>query len=83
MRFFFFALESDEDVSEKSDDEGSRSGFTSSSCVSSCFEISVDRVSLLSSNQVTISVGSVRGIFSELQVSCSKTSLVSSSEFLK
>ena len=42
---FFFALESDDYVSDKSDDEGSGYGFTSGSCVSSCFELSVDRVS--------------------------------------
>ena len=45
MIFFFFAFESDEDVSDESDDEGSGSGFTSGSYVSSCFELSVDRVS--------------------------------------
>ena len=43
--FFFFALESDDDVSDKSDDEGSVSGVTSGSCVSSCFELFVERVS--------------------------------------
>ena len=45
MIFFFFALESDDYVSDESDDEGSGSGFTSSSYVSSCFELSVDQVS--------------------------------------
>ena len=45
MLFFFFALESDGDVSEESYDEGSGSGFTSGSYVSSCFELSVYRVS--------------------------------------
>ena len=43
--FFFFALESDDDVFDESDDEGSGSGFTSGSYVSSFFELSVDRVS--------------------------------------
>ena len=38
MRLFLFALESDEDVSDESDDEGSGSGFTYGSFVSSCFE---------------------------------------------
>ena len=50
LAFFFFALESDEDVYDESDDEGSGSGFTSGLFVSSCFELSIDRVSLLSSN---------------------------------
>ena len=44
MLLFFFALESNDDESDESDDEGSGSGFTSGSCVSSCFELSVDRV---------------------------------------
>ena len=43
--FLFFAIESDDDVSIKSDDEGSGSRFTSGSCDSSCFELSIDRVS--------------------------------------
>ena len=43
--FFFFALESDDDISDESYDEGSESGFTSGLYVSSCFELSVDRVS--------------------------------------
>ena len=60
LAFFFFALESDEDISGEYDDDGSGSGFTSGLCVYSCFELSVDRVSLLSSNRVTISVVSVR-----------------------
>ena len=45
MLLFFFDLESDDDVSDESDDEGSGSGFTSGSYVSSCFELSVDQVS--------------------------------------
>ena len=45
MILFFFALESNDDVSDEPDDEGSGSGFTSGSYVSSCFELSVDRVS--------------------------------------
>ena len=59
MLFFFFDLQSDEDVSDKSDDEGSGSGFTSGSYVSSCFELSVDRVKLLLSSRVTIFIVSV------------------------
>ena len=43
--FSFFALESDDDVSNESDDEGSVSGFTSGLSFSSCIELSVDRVS--------------------------------------
>ena len=36
LRFFFFDLESDEDVfDDESDDDGSGSGFTSGSCLSS------------------------------------------------
>ena len=76
---FFLALESDEDVSDESEDEGSGSGFTSGSCLSSCFEISVDRVNGLLCNGVIKSVGRVSGTFS---VSRSKTSLVSNSELL-
>ena len=57
--FFFLALDYDEEVSDESNNEGSGSGFTSSFCLSSCFEISIYRVSLLSSNRVTISVGSI------------------------
>ena len=60
MLFFFFALESDDDVSDESDDEGSGSGFASVSCVSPCFELFVDRLSSLLSSRVTIFVGSVR-----------------------
>ena len=46
LRFFFFALESDEDVSDDdSDDEGFGSGYTSGPCISSFFELSIDRVS--------------------------------------
>ena len=41
---FLFALESDDDVSDESDDEGYGSEFTSGLCVSSCFELSADRV---------------------------------------
>ena len=44
MLFFFFALESDDDVSDESDDEGSGSGFNSGLYVFSCFELSVDCV---------------------------------------
>ena len=57
LAFFFFALESDEDVYDESDDEGSVSGFTSGLFVSSCFELSIDRVSCLSSNRVTNEYG--------------------------
>ena len=60
LRFFFFALESDDDISDESDDEGSGSGFTYGSCVYLCFELSVDRVSLLLSFRVKIFIGSVR-----------------------
>ena len=35
--FFFLALESDEDIADESDDEGSGSGFTSGSCTFSFF----------------------------------------------
>ena len=45
LRFFFFALESNEDVSDEYDNEGSGSGSTSGSCISSYFELSVDCVS--------------------------------------
>ena len=73
-------MESDKDVSDdESDDDGSGSGFTSGSCLSSFFELSVDRVSGFSFNVVTKSVCRVCGIFSG---SRSKTSLVSSLEFL-
>ena len=51
MLFFFFSLESNEDVSYESEDEGSGSRFTSDSCSFSFFsENSVGRVS--SSNSV-------------------------------
>ena len=44
--FFFFSLESNGDVSDKSVDDGSGSGFTSGSCSFSFFsENSVGRVS--------------------------------------
>ena len=43
--FFFFALDSNDNVSDESDDEGSVYGFTSGLYVSSCFELSVDHVS--------------------------------------
>ena len=43
--FFFFALESNDYVSDKPYDEGSGSGFTSGSSVSSCFELPIDRLS--------------------------------------
>ena len=45
MIFFFFARESDDNVSDESDDEVSGSGFTSGLYVSSCFELSADRLS--------------------------------------
>ena len=55
--FFLFDIESDEDVSDdESDYDGSGFGFTSGSCISSFFEISVDHVSGLSCNVVTKSV---------------------------
>ena len=77
LRFFFFDFESDEDVFDDDyDDDGSGSRFTSGSCLSSFFELSVDRVSGLSCDGVTKSVCRISGIFS---VSRSKTSLVSSS----
>ena len=44
MRFFFLALESDDNNSGESDDNGSGSGFTSGSCVLLCFELSVGQV---------------------------------------
>ena len=43
--FFFLALDSNDNVSDKIDDGGSVSGFTSGSYVLLCFELSVDRVS--------------------------------------
>ena len=45
MFLFFLDLESDDDVSDESDDEVYGSGFTPGSCVSSCFELYVDCVS--------------------------------------
>ena len=45
LLFFFFALQSDEDVSDESENERSGSGFTSVLCIYSCFEVSIDRVS--------------------------------------
>ena len=60
MFFFFFALEYDEYVSDESDNEGSGSGFTSGLCVYSCFELSVDQVSLLLSSRVSKLIGSAR-----------------------
>ena len=41
---FFLALESDEDNSDESDDDGSGSGLLPSSYVLLCFELSVDQV---------------------------------------
>ena len=52
--FFFFDIEYDEDVfDDRSDDCGYGSGFTSGFCLSSFFELSVDRVSGLSFNVIT------------------------------
>ena len=45
LTFIFFALLSDEDVLDESDNEGSGYGYTSCVCVSSCFELFVDSVS--------------------------------------
>ena len=45
LSMLFFGHESDDDVSDESDDEGSGSSFTSGMNVSSCFELSVDCVS--------------------------------------
>ena len=78
FRFFFFALESNEDVSDESYDEDSGSGVTFGLCLSSCFELSVDRVSGLLCKVFIKSVFRVSGIFS---VSRSKNYLVSNSEF--
>ena len=50
MIFFFFALDSDDNFSDESDDKGSGSGFTSGSYAYSCFELSVDRVNLFFSS---------------------------------
>ena len=57
--FFFFDLESDDDVSDESDDVGSGYRFISDSCVSSCFDLSVDCVSWLLFSRVSIFIGSV------------------------
>ena len=65
---FFFALKYDDDISDESDDEGSGFGFSSGLCVSSCFEPSVYCVSWLLSSQFTIFIGSVRWIFSGIEV---------------
>ena len=77
LAFFFFALESDKDISNESDDEGSGSGFTSGPCSFLFFyENSVGCV--MSSKSVSIMISSesvgrvnisksvvrVRGIFS-------------------
>ena len=76
LRFFFFDIEYYEDVfDDKSDDDGSGFGFTSGSCIPSCFELSVDGVIGFSYNGFTKSVCRISGIFS---VSRSKTSLFSS-----
>ena len=80
MRFFFFDIESDGDVfDDKSDNDGSGSGFASGSFLYSFFELSIYRVNGLSCIGVTKSVCRVSGIFS---VSRSQTSIVSSLEFL-
>ena len=76
---FFFALESDEYFSDESGDEVSWSRFTYGFCLSSCFELSIDRVNGLLCKVVIKSVGRVSGIVS---VSRSKTSLFSNSELL-
>ena len=60
LRFFFFALESDEDVSDESDDEGSGLWFTSGLCLSSCFDISVDRC--ISLCHPTVETADIRSI---------------------
>ena len=44
VRFFFLALESDDNDSDESDDDGSGSVLLPSSCVSLCFGLSVDQV---------------------------------------
>ena len=73
MLLLFFALESDDDVSDESDDEGSRSGFTSDSCSFSFFsENSVGRVrssKFVGSVSSSGSVVRVNGIFSFGRVS--------------
>ena len=51
---FFFHLESDEDIfDDKSHDDGSAAGFTSSSFFSLFLKLFVDSVSELSCNEVT------------------------------
>ena len=71
--YFFFALESDEDISDESDNEGSGSRFTSGSCTLSFFsEKSVGSVSSPGSvghGGISKSVGRVSGIFSVGRVS--------------
>ena len=65
LHFFFFDLESDEDFfDDVSDNDGSGSGFASGFCLSSFFELSVDRVSGLSWNGITKSVCRVSGLVS-------------------
>ena len=76
MRFFFFALESNDDDSDESDDNGSGSEFTSGLFFSLCFELSIDQVILLLSSRVLSSRVPIFSIF-WFNVSCSKTSLVS------
>ena len=60
MIFFFFYLESNEDVSDKSDDEGSRSGFTSGSC--SFVFFSENYVGRVSSSKPVVSVSSSESV---------------------
>ena len=81
VHFLFLALESDDDKSDKSDDEGSGSRFTSGSCFLLSFELSTDRVISFSSSRI---VSSRVRIFSIIQfdVSRSNNSLVSNSESL-
>ena len=81
MRFFSFALESDGDDSDESDDYSSWSGFTSGLCFSLRFELSIDQVIWFSSSQVLSSRVLIFSIF-WFDVSRSKTSLVSNSEYL-
>ena len=81
MRFFSLALESDDDDSNKSDDDGSESGLFPSLNVFLCFELSVDRVILLLSSQVLSSRVTIFTV-SSFEVSRSKTFLVSVYESL-
>ena len=81
MRFFFLALESNDDDSGESDDDGSGSGLLPSLYVSQCFELSVDQVILLFSSRVLSSRVTIFSIFS-FDVSRSKTFLVSIYESL-